>query len=87
MDDALRICLLLRDAKPEAYERAVVRWLGRFCLERPSTTLADVLDAVKAFERMPAQPEGSKRLLRQPGGPDGLTRAGRDERLNSPCST
>jgi hypothetical protein len=63
LDDALRICVLLRDAEPAAYERAVVRWLGRFCLERPKATLADVLEAAKAFDRMPGQPEGSVRLL------------------------
>ena len=35
LNDVLRICVLLRDAEPAVYERAVVRWLGRFCLERP----------------------------------------------------
>jgi hypothetical protein len=35
LEDALRICLLLRDADPSRYERAVIRWLGRLCLERP----------------------------------------------------
>ena len=64
LNDALRICLLLRDAEPVVYERAVVRWLGRFCLERPKATLADVLEAAKALDRMPGQPEGSERLLR-----------------------
>jgi hypothetical protein len=63
LSDALRICLLLRDAEPAVYERAVVRWLGRFCLERPKATLAEVLDAARAFDRMPTQPEGSARLL------------------------
>lgn len=63
LNDALRICLLLRDKEPAAYERAVVRWLGRFCLERPKATLAEVLDAARAFDRMPSQPEGSTRLL------------------------
>lgn len=63
LGDALRICLVLRDSEPAAYERAVVRWLGRFCLERPKATLADVLDAARAFDRMPTQPEGSAALL------------------------
>ena len=62
--DALRICLLLRDGEPGSYNRAVVRWLGRFCLERPNATLADILDAAGAFDRLPTQPEGSARLLR-----------------------
>jgi hypothetical protein len=63
LNDALRICLLLRDAEPAVYERAVVRWLGRFCLERPKATVADVLEAARAFDRMRTQPEGSARLL------------------------
>ena len=65
LTDALRICLLLRDGEPAVYERAVVRWLGRFCLERPKATLAEVLEAARAFDRMRTQPEGSTRLLRK----------------------
>ncbi len=30
--DALRVCYLMR-RNPDLYERAVVRWVGRFCLE------------------------------------------------------
>jgi hypothetical protein len=30
LEDALRICLVFRDGDPERYERAAVRWLGRF---------------------------------------------------------
>jgi hypothetical protein len=33
LDDALRICLVIRDSDPDRYERAAVRWLGRFALE------------------------------------------------------
>ena len=33
LDDALRICLVLRGGDPYRYERAAVRWLGRFALE------------------------------------------------------
>ena len=33
LDDALRICLVLRGGDPDRYERAAVRWLGRFALE------------------------------------------------------
>lgn len=63
LDDALRICLLLHGAEPESYDRAVVRWLGRLCLERPHTTFEDLRLAVDAFERLPAQPELSLRVL------------------------
>jgi hypothetical protein len=64
LEDALRICLLIRDGDPERYERAAVRWLGRFALEARSVTIqalrvaADALDALpdqpgKAMERLP----------------------------------
>jgi hypothetical protein len=33
LDDALRICVVPR-ADPSRYERAVIRWLGRLCLDR-----------------------------------------------------
>ncbi|HEV3127765.1 MAG TPA: hypothetical protein VGY32_02210 [Solirubrobacteraceae bacterium] len=60
LDDALRICLVLRDGDPERYERAAVRWLGRFALEARHVTIdalrlaADALDALpeRAAEAM-----------------------------------
>jgi hypothetical protein len=63
LDDALRICLLLRDGDRDRYERAAVRWLGRFALEARGVTIdalrqaADALDAlpdyaVEAMERL-----------------------------------
>jgi hypothetical protein len=38
LGDALRIVWLMRD-DDQLYERACVRWLGRFCLEAPQATL------------------------------------------------
>lgn len=55
LDDALRICLLLRGAEPESFQRAAVRWLGRFALERDAT-LHQLRSAVDAFERMRTDP-------------------------------
>ena len=60
LHDALRICLVLRDGDPEQYERAAVRWLGRFALEARGVTIdalrlaADALDALpdRAAEAM-----------------------------------
>lgn len=60
LDDALRICLTFRDGDPERYERAAVRWLGRFALEARGVTIdalrlaADALDALpeRATEAM-----------------------------------
>jgi hypothetical protein len=53
LDDALRISLLLR-AEPSRYERAVIRWLGRLCLERPDTTLTELKLALAALSGSPA---------------------------------
>jgi hypothetical protein len=67
--DALAICLLLCGSEPETYERAAVRWLGRYCLERPTATLEEVRGALAAFERLPQDPEAATREL------EGLARA------------
>jgi hypothetical protein len=64
LDDALRICLLLR-VDPSRYERAVIRWLGRLCLERPETTLTELKLALAAFERLPSEPDEAAAELRR----------------------
>ena len=63
LDDALRVCLLLRAADAALYERAAIRWLGRFALEHPGATLAMLHHAVAAFERLPDDPEAARREL------------------------
>jgi hypothetical protein len=45
------------------YDRAVVRWLGRFCLERPFATFYDLQRAINAFDRLLSEPEQSERVL------------------------
>src|SRR3954453_527175 len=50
--DALPGCSLL-PGEPGAYEKAVIRWLGRFCLERKRVTLDEVETALAAFEDLP----------------------------------
>jgi hypothetical protein len=57
LDDALRVCLLIRDRDPQRYERAALRWVARFAVEARDATLADVHAAVSALERMPAEPD------------------------------
>jgi hypothetical protein len=50
LPDALRICVLLRGGDdPAAYQRAVIRWLGRLCLERPDLTVEGLEYAVACF--------------------------------------
>jgi hypothetical protein len=63
LDDALRVCALYR-ADPSRYEAAVIRWLGRLCLERPSTTITDLRLALAAFDRLPEEPEEAEAELR-----------------------
>ena len=53
LDDALRVCLLIRDRDPDRYERAALRWVGRFALEASTATLADVRAAADALARLP----------------------------------
>jgi hypothetical protein len=53
LDDALRICLVLRDGDRDRYERAAVRWLGRFALEAPGVTIEGLRVAAAALEQLP----------------------------------
>jgi hypothetical protein len=55
LDDALRICLVLRDGDPDRYERAAVRWLGRFALEARAATIPDLRAAAAALEALPTR--------------------------------
>ena len=64
LDDALRVCALFR-ADPSLYEQEVIRWLGRLCLERATTTITDLRLALAAFERLPDEPEQAEAELRQ----------------------
>ena len=53
LDDALRICLVLRDSDRVRYERAAVRWLGRFALEAHGVTIEALRQAADALESLP----------------------------------
>src|SRR5436853_7796651 len=52
LDDALRICLVLRDGDPDRYQRAAVRWLGRFALEARGVTIEDLRLAADALDAL-----------------------------------
>ena len=65
LDDALRICLVLREGDPRRYERAAVRWLGRFALEAGG----------RDDRRPPAGRRGARHASRPPGGGDGAAAA------------
>jgi hypothetical protein len=61
--DALEVCLLLRDQDGERFERAAVRWLGRFALEARGATLESLQRAAAAFDAMPRQPDAAMEVL------------------------
>jgi hypothetical protein len=65
LDDALRICLVLRDGDPVRFERAAVRWLGRFALEARAATIADLRAAAAAMESLPTQTAEAMEQLQQ----------------------
>jgi hypothetical protein len=62
LDDALRICLLVRD-DPARFQRAAVRWLGRFALEGRGIVIADLQEAADALDAMPGHPAAAMERL------------------------
>jgi len=65
LEDALRICLLIRGGDPDRYERAAVRWLGRFALEAHNVTIHDLRLAADALDALPERAnEAMERLQR-----------------------
>jgi hypothetical protein len=65
LDDALRICLVLRDGDPRRYERAAVRWLGRFALEARAVTIRDLRAAAAALDALPTRAGEAMEQLQQ----------------------
>jgi hypothetical protein len=65
LDDALRVCLVLRDGDSERFERAAVRWLGRFALEAKGATIADLRTAADALDALPNQPVSAMEQLQR----------------------
>jgi hypothetical protein len=65
LEDALRICLVLRSGDPDRFERAAVRWLGRFALEARQVTIEDLRQAADALAALPSlTAEAMERLQR-----------------------
>ena len=65
LDDALRICLVLRGGDPDRYERAAVRWLGRFALEARNVTIDDLRHAANALDALPDRPSDAMERLQR----------------------
>ncbi len=68
LEDSLRVALLVCEHEPENAERAALRWLGRFCLERRDVTLAEVGEAVDAFASLVEDVETAEATLRRLAG-------------------
>jgi hypothetical protein len=68
LNDALDLCALIAEEKPERLERAAVRWHGRLELEAVTLTLAESGFALAVLERLPDDRQAVemlRRLLRQ----------------------
>jgi hypothetical protein len=65
LEDALRICLVFRDGDPARYERAAVRWLGRFALEARGVTIEALRGAADALDRLPDRAGEAMEQLQQ----------------------
>jgi hypothetical protein len=65
LDDALQICLVLRNGDPDRYERAAVRWLGRFALEGQDVSISDLRAAADALDRLPDRAHDGLERLQQ----------------------
>jgi hypothetical protein len=68
LDDAL----LIEEQDAEQFERAAVRWLGRFALERPTVRIEDLREGAVAFAALAANPDGARHALIELCGRHGL---------------
>jgi hypothetical protein len=62
LDDALRICLVIREREPGSFDRAACRWLARYATQRRAT-LARLAVAVAALELMREDPDLAHEVL------------------------
>ena len=64
LGDALAVCVVIQRAEPDRFDRAALRWLARFCVERREATLAEVQAAAWAFENIADEPAALATLQR-----------------------
>ena len=65
LEDALSICILVFRQEPRRFERAALRWIGRYCLERRDLTIDDVREVADAFARLRDDGEVAAETLRR----------------------
>ena len=64
LDDALRICLVIREREPASFDRVACRWLARYAVERRATLARLAMAvAVAALELMREDPALSLEVL------------------------
>ena len=78
LEDALVICLLLRDQEPDRYERAALKWLGRLLHEQRGVSLrhAELAAVYLAAWADPARRDAAAEALGKLGRTVGLRRLG-----------
>src|SRR5215210_6261817 len=54
LPDALAVCVAIKASKPDQFERAAIRWLGRLCLEQPALSIRELREAANALEQLPS---------------------------------
>jgi hypothetical protein len=65
LEDALRVVLLMRTGDETKYDRACVRWLGRFAIEVKGVSLEELRSAARALDKLPDQPDAAMAQLQQ----------------------
>ncbi len=65
LEDALRVVLLMRTGDETKYDRACVRWLGRFAIEVKGVSLEELRDAAQALDKLPDQPDAAMAQLQR----------------------
>ncbi len=65
LGDALTVCMAIRQHDQARFDRAALKWIARYCLERPTATLTDVRAAAAAFEAMGNDPEAALAQLQR----------------------
>jgi hypothetical protein len=60
--DALEVCVAIRRAEPERFQRAALRWLARFCVEQRN--VAQVQAAAWALDNLIDEPAALETLQR-----------------------
>lgn len=81
LEEALELLLLLCDRAPEKYERAALRWQGRFCRETADVTLVEGQAILALLAMLPIRREQAAHALSDVLYRRGLERA--CEALNS----